>query len=165
MRGRDRAGGLTPGRPEPGGRVEAGRIEVVQGIRTAGGDLAQHGVDQAGERRETAAFRQVNRGADSGMHRRFQQQQPGGTDAQDLADGFRRLLAQEGLQHCVQRAHAAQHGRGEAMCSGSVPGFQGRQRAQRFLQRAMAFQDGGQQIESGFACRIGHQTAGRPIPW
>ena len=98
---------------------------------------------------------------------RFQQQQARGADAQDVANRFRRFLAQKGLQHRVQRAHPAQHGSGEAMRGGAVPGVLRRQGVQRFFQRPVPFQHRGQQVEGGVACRISHQTGsiGRPMPW
>ena len=101
------------------------------------------------------------------MARCFQQQQPGRADAQDIADRIGRLLAQERFQHRVQRAHPPQHRSGEPMRGGAVPGILRRKRVQRFFQRAMPFQDRGQQVERGLPRRISHQTidTGRPMPW
>ena len=101
------------------------------------------------------------------MAGRVQQQQAGGANPQDVADGLRRFLAQEGLQHRVQRAHPAQDSGGETMRGGAVPGILCGQRVQGFFQGTMFFQDRGQQVERRFSGWISHQTGSvaLPMPW
>ena len=85
----------------------------------------------------------------------------GGAQPQHVAHRFRRLPLQKGLQHRVQRAHPAQHRRGEPVRRGPVARrCRGRDGVERLLQRTAAVQHGGQQIEGGFAGRIGHGASG-----
>ena len=88
------------------------------------GHPAQHGVHQPGEGRQPARPRQRDRGGHRGMRRRAEQQQPGRAEAQHVAHRRRRGLAQQRLQHGVQRAQPAQHRGGQPMGGGAVARLQ-----------------------------------------
>jgi hypothetical protein len=136
--------GGVPRRPEPGRRVEPLGVQSFQRRGSLGRDLAEHRIDQAGEGRR---HHRDGRG-DGGMRRGAEQQQFGGPHPQRGADDGRRLAPQEGLQHRVQAAGPAQHGRRDAVRRRAVAGGEGgRQRVERFLERAAAFHHGGEQRE------------------
>ena len=122
--------------------------------RPSFGHTAQHGIDQAGEGRQPAGTRQRDRGGDGGMARRIQQQEPRGAQAQHVAHRFRRRLAQERLEHRVQRSHPPQHRRGQPMRRGTVAAAPAGERVQCLLERPAPVQHRGQQIECGLARRV-----------
>ena len=106
---------VSPRGPEPGRRVQPRSIQVRQRRSARLGHPAQHRIDQPGERRQPARARQGDRGRHRRMGRRLQQQQPGRAEPQHMAHRFGRRLAQERLQHRVQRSHPAQHRSGQPM--------------------------------------------------
>ncbi len=85
------------------------------------GHTTEHGIDHARERRQPAGARQCDRGRDRGVVRRVQQQQPGRAQPQHVAHRLGRRLAQERLQHRVQRSHPPQHRRGQPMRRRTIP--------------------------------------------
>ncbi len=66
---------LRPARPQPIGRVEPRRILFFDQARAFARQTAQHGVDQALERRMAGGFGQIDRRRHRGMGRGFEEQQ------------------------------------------------------------------------------------------
>ena len=156
----DGAGVPAPACPEPGGRVEPGGVEVAQGRRALVGNPAQHGVHQAGERRELAAAGEVHGGADRRVGGRVEQQQGCGAEAEDVADHIRGGAVQERLQHGVERAEAAERGGGQAVGGGAVAAVVAGCRVERLVERAAAAEHGGEEIEGDLAGWVSGGLAG-----
>jgi hypothetical protein len=93
------------------------------------------------------------------MPRCLQQQQSCGAEAQHMADRFRWLLAEKGLQHGIQRSHPPQHRGGQAMRCRAVARLGGGKCVQGLFERPTPIQDRGQQVERSLARGIGHQRA------
>ena len=150
---------VSPRRPEPGRRVQPRSVQIRQRRRARLGHTTENGIDHAREWRQPAGACQCHRGRDRGMAWRFQQQQPGGTQSQYMTRRFGRRLAQERLQHRVQRSHPSQHRGGQPMRRRTIPRRNRGKRVQRVLKRPATVQDRSQQIEGSLARRVGHQRA------
>ena len=148
--GGDGAGIGAPARPEPGGGVEAGCVQRVEHGGAGLGDATEHGVHEAGERRQAAGAGERDGGGDGGMGGGVQQQQSGGTHAQDVAHLGWRGATQPGFQDGVERAEPAEHGGGQAVGGGAVTGW-GVHLAEGGLERAVLVQHGLQDMQRGGA--------------
>ena len=90
---------------------------------------------------------------------RIQQQQSGSAETQHMAHRVGWHLAEEGLQHRIQRSHPPQHSGREAMPGRTVAQVGGGKRVQGLLERPAPIQHRGQQVERSLPRRIGHQRA------
>ena len=118
---------------------------------------AQHGIDQAGERGEAAGPGQRHGGGDGGMRRRFQQQHPRGAQPQHVAHRFRRLPFAARAPAPRPACPSSQHRGGEAVRRRPVARrYRGGRASNASSSGRPAVQHGGQQIEGGFAGRVGH---------
>ncbi len=154
---RDLARLVPPRGPEPRRCIQTRPVEIRKRRDAAIGHAAKHRVDQPGERRQPSGARQANRRRHGCVAWRIQQQQSGRAETQHMAHWFGRHLAEERLQHCIQRAHPPQHRRGEAMRGRTVARGCDRERIQGLFERPAPIQHRGQQVERSLPRRIGHQ--------
>jgi 4-amino-4-deoxy-L-arabinose transferase-like glycosyltransferase len=147
---------LAPAPPEPRGRVEAGRVELVEHGFSHPRDAAQHGIDKPGEGFEATEPGERHRGRHRGMGWGVEKKEGCRAEPEHVAHPLRGSAAKMGVQHRIERAEIAERGGGETMGRGPVARGEAWELVERRIEGAALIEHRGEEMKSGFTGGITH---------